>query len=392
MTENNFRQLLENYITGQISASEQEELFKLLDDDVHQKQLELMMKDDWDNGHYEEKENAQLAKLIEQQVLNKIQGQESKLVPFSSNRKTVWLRVSAAAAVILMVATTAIFFLRQNNRQVAVSNIKDSVVNDIPPGSNKAILTLADGRTIVLDSASNGTLAQQGGIKVIKIGAQLSYNGHNNSTEVLYNTISTPKGGMYQIELADGSKAWLNAASSLKYPNAFTGDNRTVELTGEGYFEIANNAKKPFHVKVNDMDITVLGTHFDVNSYADEVSVKTTLLEGKVLVKNPANQVILNPGQQANVNGSKIQVNNHVDTDEVIAWKNGYFSFKDADLKTVMRQLSRWYNIEVIYETDNNETFSGKIDSKLSLKDLLDGLGETVHYRIEAGNKLVILK
>jgi len=367
-------------------------LFALLDDDTNQKQLEEILKEEWDQASYEEEGNAQLAGLIEEQVLNKIQGENTNVIPIGRNRKRSWLRISAAAAIILIVATGAIFLLKQNNRQVAISNMKDSVVNDVPPGGNKAILTLADGSKIVLDSAANGTLAQQGGIKVVKAGAQLSYNDHNTSTEMLYNTISTPRGGQYQLVLADGSKVWLNAASSLKYPNAFTGDNRTVELTGEGYFEVAQNAKKPFHVKVNDMDVTVLGTHFNVNSYSDETSIKTTLLEGKVMVKNASDKVILDPGQQADLSGSKMLVNKNVNTDDVMAWKNGYFSFKDADLKTVMRQLSRWYNIEVVYEANNDETFSGKIDRKLSLKDLLDGLGETVHYRIEASNRLVILK
>jgi transmembrane sensor len=303
----------------------------------------------------------------------------------------------AAAAVVLLVLGASSYFLFLDNPRIPQDSpvAKKPVFQDLPPGGDKAILTLADGRQIVLDTASNGALAQQGGIKVIKVGGQVSYNAEGNTTqEVLFNTITTPKGGQYHLELADGSKVWLNAASSLHFPMTFTGKERTVELTGEGYFEVAYNAKMPFHVKVNEMDVTVLGTHFNINSYSDESSIKTTLLEGRVMVKKNDKLIYLHPGQQAVWQPAQenIKVNYGVDAEEVMAWKNGYFSFNNADIRTVMRQVARWYDIDVSFEGANHEIFSGKIDRSLSLRDLLDGLGHTrVHYRFEENRRVIIL-
>lgn len=391
MNNSQLLELFAKYYDGTASETETNELAVLLNK-VSDEELSAVLMKTWN----EKAQNQTFFRSdLKEKLLRNIHlenGQEAKVINLGSSKRRLFLRVSAAAIILLILSFGAFFLLKKNNTDLAQAPVKKTIVNDIPPGGDKAILTLGDGTNIVLDTASNGTLADQGGIKVIKVGGRLSYDGETKTTEVLYNTIKTPRGGQYQLELPDGSKVWLNAASSLKFPTVFTGDDRKVELTGEGYFEVAHDASRPFHVKVNDMDVAVLGTHFNVNSYADESAMKTTLLEGRVLVKNSANHVFLNPGQQAKVNNSQMLIDNDVNLDEVMAWKNGYFSFNNADIKTVMRQLSRWYDIDVVYEGNNDETFSGKIDRKLSLKDLLDGLGQTkVHYRIEDRGKLVIL-
>ena len=180
------------------------------------------------------------------------------------------------------------------------------------------------------------------------------------ANEVLFNSINTPNGGQFQITLADGTKVWLNSASSLRYPTSFPGEKRVVELTGEGYFEVAHNAKQPFLVKVNDMEVAVLGTHFNINSYSDEPSVKTTLLEGKVKVSKAGNYILLNPGQQAVVSPlqNEIRIANDVDLEEVVAWKNGRFLFNSANIETIMRQVARWYDVDISYESKINDPIS----------------------------------
>src|SRR4030095_8358665 len=180
-------------------------------------------------------------------------------------------------------------------------------------------------------TASNGALAQQEGTKVIKLGGQLTYNTEGNTTEVLYNTITTPRGGQFQLELADGSKVWLNAASSLRYPIAFTGKERTVELTGEGYFEVAHNLAMPFHVKAGEMNVQVLGTHFNINSYEDEPVIRTTLIEGTVNVSKKEQAIKLLPGQQAGLDkAGELSLHTNINTEEITAWKDGFIHFENA--------------------------------------------------------------
>ncbi|GAO43013.1 FecR family protein [Flavihumibacter petaseus] len=391
--ENDFRHLLENYVSG-VPQPEHQKLLELLEKEEYRKQLEEILKEEWENRAHEGDYPPQVLASIERNLLNRINAQagEAKIVALTARKRKLWLRISVAASVAILLAIGAAFLTKKETPADSNPIARNAGSGDVPPGGEKAILTLANGQQIVLDTAANGALASQGGIKVIKIGGQLSYDEVAKTGEVLYNTITTPRGGEYQVELADGSKAWLNAASSLRFPAAFTGKSRVVELTGEGYFEVAHNPDMPFQVKVNNLYVTVLGTHFNINSYADEPQVRTTLLEGRLMVNNETGHVILNPGQQANASGAQLRIEYDVDVNKVMAWKNGYFSFDNAPVETVMRELSRWYDIDVIYEGDNNETFSGKIDRKLSLKDLLDGLGQAkVHYRIENGKKLVIL-
>ena len=241
----------------------------------------------------------------------------------------------------------------------------------------------------------NGQVAKQGGAQIEKLtNGQLVYTPLiNKSDKVVFNTLATPRGGQFKLSLPDGSEVWLNAVSSIRYPTAFIGNERKVEITGEAYFEIAHDAAKPFKVIVNGTEVKVLGTHFNINAYNDEATVKTTLLEGIVSLSNAASAVVtLKPGQQAQIGNSRdIKVINNVDIDQEVAWKNGYFSFYKADLQTVMRQIGRWYDLEILYEGKIPERqFGGKIDRNSNATEVLKILEESkVHFRIEDG-KIVV--
>lgn len=317
--------------------------------------------------------------------------QPARLVSLLSRK---WVRYAAA---VFILAGLGLFYLLQpktasNAQQVAEQN----VVNDVAPGKNGAILTLIDGSTVVLDSLGNGWLTTQSGTKVQLVNGQLVYEaGAAPPVAVGYNTMTTPKGRQFQLVLPDGSKVWLNAASSIRYPIVFNGAERRVEITGEAYFEVAHHASKPFRVQVNnETEIEVLGTHFNINAYDNEESINTTLLEGAVRIKNNKQRIVLTPGQQAQVSGRQaIKVVDDVDVDKVMAWKNGVFNFNDASLQEVMRQLERWYDIEVVYEKDVPPLeFYGKMGKDLSLTAVLSGLEKSnVHFRLEEGRRLVVL-
>lgn len=307
-------------------------------------------------------------------------------------RKWGW----AAAAVILL-SGGALFLLNSPKEAGQPATPPTVVQHAIQPGKNGALLTLADGSQIVLDSVGDGVIAtQQGSNAVLKNGA-LSYTG-NESGEARLNTLSTPRGRQFRLQLPDGTKVWLNAASSIRYPTAFAGAERKVEVTGEAYFEVASNANMPFRVNVNNRaNIEVLGTSFNVSSYENEESISTTLIEGtvRVSVEAGSRSAVLKPGQQASIQqgSNDLAVVNDVDTDKIIAWKNGYFNFGKATLPEVMRQLERWYDIETVYEKGIPETkFVGKLTRNITLNELFQILDSTgVNFRIE-GRKLIVTK
>lgn len=313
--------------------------------------------------------------------------------------------VRYAAAVILIAALGSYWFVKHNkNKDVAkVETTQKPVVNDVKPGQYKAKLTLDDGTTMILDSAKNGQLVQQGGITVLSKDGKLVYQnsspvgGGREGAKVLYNTLSTAKGESYATVLSDGTQVWLNSLSSIRYPVTFTGELRQVEITGEAYFEVAHNSSMPFVVKVNDLQIQVLGTHFNINSYADEPAMKTTLLQGKVRVRSTATnqQLILAPGEQAQMDKQTqaISKTKDVDVDAEVAWRFGLFQFNNADLKTVMRQLERWYDVQVTYEgniQNGDFEFLGKLPRNMNLSQVLGILEkQDVHFKIE-GKKIIV--
>ena len=309
----------------------------------------------------------------------------------------LYRRWSAAAAVLILLAA-GWWFLANGKKENRGNLAGRPATEDIAPGGNKAILTLADGTKVILDTAGNGAIIKQGGVTVIKLNGQLAYDPSNSelpdASTVTYNTITTPKGGLYGLLLADGSKVWLNAASSLRFPTVFTGNERRVELTGEGYFEVAHNAEKPFHVTVNNLDVQVLGTHFNINSYSDEPAVKTTLLEGRVMIRESDKLVYLNPGQQAiaQPGQANFRIVNDTDVEEVVAWKNGLFIFNNTPLENIMRQIARWYNVDIVYQGSvPQDTFNGNISRNTNLSEVLKVLEfSNIRFKVE-GNTITVL-
>jgi ferric-dicitrate binding protein FerR (iron transport regulator) len=255
-------------------------------------------------------------------------------------------------------------------------------------------LTLSDGSQVALNNAHNGTLASQGNVMINKNkDGQIVYANSGEDSALQndgYNTATTPRGGQFQLILSDGTKVWLNAASSIKYPVVFKGNERKVELTGEAYFEVAHNKKKPFKVISNGQTVEVLGTHFNINAYNNENAVRTTLLEGSVRVSTGDKNKVIKPGEQAQLKNGDFQIA-AVDVNEVIAWKNGLFQFKDANIIDIMKQLSRWYDVDIKYEGSiPDRKFSGSISRNVNASQLLDILSfEKIHFRIE-GKTIIV--
>jgi len=306
----------------------------------------------------------------------------------------LWFPFAAAASILLIVAAATFFLFHQKT--------DTSVNQDIDPGSYKAVLTLADGRKIALSDVTNGKLAVQAGIEITKTAdGQLIYQvkqaEHKTADAALFNTISTPRGGQYQINLPDGTKIWLNAESKLKYPANFANlKQRKVELIGEAYFEVAKNKTLPFIVSSKQQEVEVLGTHFNINTYDNELVVKTTLLEGSVLVRTSSNAIVnkvLKPGEQSVLKSGQILVNS-IDTQSEIAWKEGNFNFEDENIQSIMRKLERWYDIQVTYKgTITTNTFGGKISIHRPLSKALKLLESTgdVHFKIE-GRRITVMQ
>ncbi|MBV7529645.1 FecR family protein [Chitinophaga sp. sic0106] len=299
-------------------------------------------------------------------------------------------RYAAAAALLIGIA---IFYWQRQHTTTPTIALGETA--PIAPGKDGAILTLADGSQLVLDSTGNGVVANQNGTQVILQNGQLAYNAAGQSGAATFNTVSTPKGRQFKLILPDGTKVWLNAASAIRYPTSFSGQERHISLQGEAYFEVAANDKAPFKVTAGDSTtIEVLGTSFNVNAYTNENSIRTTLLSGAVRINAYRHTATLKPAQQAAVKPATTQlaVLNAVNTDQVMAWKNGLFNFENASLDEVMRQLERWYDIEVVYEKGIPPTrFGGEINKQNTLQDVLQILeGSNVHFQLE-GRKLIVM-
>lgn len=301
--------------------------------------------------------------------------EEHKVIPI----QPLWPKIAVAASILFFLTVGIYFYLNQfsvsENKTELVENIKD-----IQPGSNKAIL---------IDASGNQEDLHEEVFVVAEHDANLIENG-----KVSYNTVLTPKGGQYQVILSDGTHVWLNAASSLKYPVSFSGKERKVEISGEAYFEVAHNSAKPFKVVSDNQVVEVLGTHFNVNTYLDEPAVKTTLLEGSVkvssLLENNTSGLILKPGEQA-IHTVQHIIKTQTDTEQVIAWKNGFFQFENASLESVMRQIARWYDLDVEYNGKiSKRVFNGKVYRNMSLSKVLSVLSfSKVNYKVD--NKRLII-
>jgi transmembrane sensor len=394
MDNNRVLELFERYHKGLASKSETDELMLMLKSLPDEKLSDILLQA-WNQQN---STSIFFTPDTREKFLKSLHGGKewgAEIHHLSSKRRSSFLKIAAAAVILLVLSSTAFFFLGRDNKDIARKERTHPVANDVAPGGDKAILTLADGRQIVLDTVSNGYLARQGTVKVTKMGGRLSYSVATiGSEKVLYNTIITPKGGQYQLVLADGTQVWLNAASSLRFPTSFVQKERRVVVSGEAYFEVAKNKERPFVVSVNNAEVQVLGTHFNVMAYKEEGIVKTTLLEGSVRFASENNIRVLKPGQQSQLlNDGQVKVLSGVDINEVMAWKNGIFHFQNADITTVMRQVSRWYDVDVVYQTKQEikDLFVGETPRSSKLSDVLKILELTGHVKFRIQGKKIIV-
>lgn len=373
MTQETLKQLLQRYLENKLSADEFQLMWSTLGDPALQNTWRDFIAGTWDNPAYRHLADEAAKRAGLQNLLPQIRERRRSMMP-------VVMRWAAAACLTGLLAGA--FVILKKNKQPQAAQVAEQVTPaPIQPGSNKAVLTLADGSVIELDSASNGTLSRQGGTRVVKLAnGKIEYRHDGATPEVMYNTMRTPRGGQYRISLPDGTNAWLNAASSITYPTAFTGGERLVKVTGEVYFEVAKAPDQtPFRVEILAGDgtqkgeVTVLGTHFNINAYDNESAVKTTLLEGAVKVRKGGEPfVTLRPGQQASM-GATTAVTRPDDLEEITAWKDGYFVFNQTDIPAMMRQAERWYDITVNYPKGIPEDhFSGSLPRNVTLQQFLE--------------------
>lgn len=382
--------LLRRYSAGQITYSEIEEL----SDFLVEGQFDGDIKEILERMLYEASpmEGYDFVKLNES-VYKKIRNNSGRTKVLWIGRRRLLSKVSIAAALLISIFAGGYYVVQ--SVIIEPTFIRSSpgklIERDVAPGRDKAILTLSDGTEIVLDTAAQGRFTEYESLKVLKIDAgRISYKQDKESGEkvIEYNTVSTPRGGQYLVELSDGTKVWLNSASSLRFPTVFVEGGRNVELSGEAYFEVTKNEKYPFSVRAKEIEILVLGTHFNVNSYDDEGTIKTTLLQGSIREKiiGGDHSVTIVPGQQVEVGLDKVmRVVDGVDLIQVVAWQSGLFEFNNCDLFTIMRQISRWYDVDVVYEGKPGDTkFGGGISKNLPLSNVLQLLQENgVKFQLE---------
>ena len=392
MSEARLEYLFDCYINNRCREGEEEELMALVAEPNNQANVQRLI----DNLVENTMADLQMPDDAAASILQNILRAKAVVIPIQQRKSIVawWWR--AAAVVILILAGITYWILNDNYHTKAKSVPQAQVPVHILPGGNRAVLTTSEGETIILDSVQNGIIAQQGNWKISKQGGLLIFNVSASTKPgipISYNTLSTPKGGQYQLLLGDGSRVWLNAASSLKFPTSFVDSQRIVELTGEAYFEVAKNSQKPFLVNINDMQVRVLGTHFNINAYDDEDFIKTSLLEGSIKITKGKISGLLKPGEQATISNidDNIQIGK-ANVEEAIAWKNGLFQFEGADINHIMNEISRWYNVQIEYASKlQTRRFEGKISRSAQLSDVLKIL-ELSNVKFEVLENKIIVK
>jgi len=384
--EQQLASLAEKFLAGMATTAEQEQLHQLYDS--------------WSDDEEQVVSDAGHADVLRSEIFQAIKERmkadpvHKTVIPFY--KKKLW-RAMAAASV---VGGGLLLYLYRPAppKGPAIGGNKVLAVHSVPvvPGRDKATLTLADGSVVDLDSSGTGRLAQQGNTSIRIKDGKIVYAPHKaGSNEMAYNTITTPRGGQYQVVLPDGTKVWLNATSYIKFPVAFTGGRRVVEVAGEAYFEVARNPAMPFIARVRDVAVEVLGTHFNIMAYGEEQKIAATLLEGSVKVSRGSDKHMIVPGQQAvwAENGA-FNLNNDVDMEEVVAWKNGKFHFNNADIKTIMRQIARWYDVDVEFENNAADIrLGGVISRKEDIRQLLNyfEIAGKVRFKVEE-KKIIVTK
>jgi len=393
MNRARFHILLQYFKEDVISEEEWRELLGMIKTGRYDDQLEDDLLISLDSIGKKNKWTEDIEQEMWSGIQTKIQSQSK------SYNYRIWI---AAAAVLLVMLTAGLLFFKAEHLPSSLKTNTARIKADILPGGNKAVLTLPDGKRIVLTDSTIKQLANQAGGSIIKAGngilvynmISLAGNSGGTAGKEIFNTISTPRGGQYQVILADGTHVWLNAASSLKFPASFKGKTRLVELTGEAYFEVAKNKRMPFIVHTQNQEVEVLGTHFNISSYDDEKVTKTTLLEGSVKVIAQGNQKVIKPGEQAQINRNVTAIKIlPVSIEEAIAWKNGYFVFNDEKLESIMHRVSRWYDIDYEFQgQQGNLSFLGIVERSKNISSLLKVLESTgnVHFKME-GRKIIVM-
>lgn len=404
MDKNRIIFLLEKYSQRETTIAEENELFAIVnqcvDDSVLQHELTKV---------FEEAEPVYLTTAMRERILAKIFTPNSSdiagieiLSPPKGKKATIrsmFSGIRAVAASIVLVMGVGIYFLFFSKAEKQNVLVKTTVSHDVEaPGNNRAMIILDNGERMFLDSVGNGTLTTQGNVTVVKTAdGKIVYNQKSGgaSQVMQYHTMFNPRGSKVQpLTLSDGTRVWLNSESSVRYPIAFTGSERKVEITGEAFFEVAKNAAMPFKVKKanNDTEVQVLGTHFNINAYDDEETIEVTLIEGSVQMKKGNEKQMLIPGQQAQVNVTgNIKVLNNVDVETVMAWKNGMFVMDKANIGSIMRQIARWYDVDIVYENGEPEgTLSGEVPRSFTLSQVLKVLEYSgVHSAID-GKRIIV--
>jgi transmembrane sensor len=381
-----FAVLFKKYVDGSATPAERQAFFKLVEQPEYLPELENLVQSEMGKSSV----NDGLTTVEKEEILAHIFA-STQATPA---KRTLWPRIAVAASLLLFLTAGSYYLWKDKSTNQTIAHQPAQV---IAPGGNKAILTLANGQQINLTGTKDGKLAQQNGTAVNKTAeGQIVYNSLSGeataANNIAYNTLTTPRGGQYHLTLADGTNVWLNAASSITYPVAFTGKTRSVKITGEAYFEVAHNAAKPFRVTSGNQTTEVLGTHFDINAYDNEPGIKTTLLEGSVRVAAGNSKAVLKAGQQSALEGERLSVAD-VDADEAVAWKNGYFEFSEADIQTVMRQISRWYDVDVDFQGSiTKETFTARIARSKNINQVLNIVKLSNAVKIEIQGRRVIVK
>ncbi|GAB3163617.1 FecR family protein [Telluribacter humicola] len=382
--------LLDRYYHGTATAQEKEELMSLVRSGEYDALLEEYLKDQWSNSAEGEE---LFSKEKSSAILNSILEYPQQEEPVEAKVfKLNWMRYAAAAVIILTGFGVWYSYDKNQTKDKIQPQIVES--NSIRPGGNKALLTLADGSSIALDQVKQGVLARQGNVEISKQQDGIvvySAKSTGGTAAAGINTLTTPKGGQYEILLPDGSQVWLNASSSIRFPSVFAATERQVEITGEAYFQVAKDRSKPFRVRFNKSEVLVLGTSFNIMAYPDEETSKTTLVEGSVSISNVHQQARLVPGQQAAVLSTGQIKTRYIPVDEAVAWRKGMFQFKNAGVEEVARQLARWYDVEIEYQGQVPvKQFTGSVSRQVELTEIVGMLRYAgVNCRIE--NKKIII-
>ncbi len=377
--------LLAQLVSNEASEPEVRELFDLLKDSNDESPVRHQVEQLWKT--YQEEEF--LPETDWEKMYSKII--ETPVIEIHTRKRPGFYRIVAAATVILSLGVGTWFILNHLPKKELVATTIPARQDVVAPQSENAVITLANGKQIALDSYGVGSLAIQGAVKLVKTAdGQIAYSG--TSSKLQYNTIYNPRGSKeIHLTLADGTRIWLNSESSLRYPTAFIGKYRKVEITGEAYFEVAHNADRPFIVSKGDMDVHVLGTHFNVNAYDDQTNIKVTLLEGSVKVSKEGRPAILVPGQQAQFTKNGEMKIAYANTDEAVAWVHGRFSFEDERLENILTQLSRWYNVDVVFRDTKymNYHFTGDLPRYDNISVILEMLKKANNVEFNIENKTI---